>query len=228
MVNVAARMPFNLDSKNIFVISQDEGGSGPLAGPAFPPTYSRSESASSLPQHIRVYTHSPLSPHFATRSTLNPTVSRSSSITFRLDDDHATASGDYDNEDDECSGSGSRARTRALHPPTFNMRLVRGVPLHAHAEASEPRRGRTKIKAGSGKVESLSPSISDSRTASQQADNLPGLEEGDPAEQSSIACVGQEPLRWPELAASEVQAGPVPTTDFKLRDTGPLVVGWDK
>jgi len=233
MVNVASRMPFSMDNNS----PQDEGGRAPLAlaGPsAFPPTYSRSESASSLPQHIRVYIHSPVSPHYVTRSTLNHTISRSSSITFRLDDDHATTSGDYDNEDDERSGSGSRVRTRALRPPTFNMRLVRQVPLQPNAEGSEPRRGRTKMKAGSGKVDSLSPSIRGSCTASQRVDNLPGLEDGDPAEQSSSACVGQEPSRWPPLTASEMQARPVlltspaSTTDFKLRDTGPLVVGWDK
>ncbi len=232
MVNVASRMLFNLDNKSVSLTPQDGEGQ-PLAGPsAFPPTYSRSESASSLPQHIRVYTHSPLSPHYATRSSLNHTVSRGSSMTFRLSDDHAT-SGDYDNEDDEHSGSGSRVRTRALRPPAFNIRLVRGVPLHPHAEGSEPRRGRTKRKAASGKVESPSPSIRGSCTASQKVDNSAGLEDDEPAEQSSNSSVGQEPLHWPPLSASELQAGPVlsispaSTTDFKLRETAPLVVGWD-
>ena len=205
MVNVASRLPFNLHNKNVSITPHNQIARVSLIGfSSLTPSYSRSVSASSLP------------PPFSTRLGVNYTPSRSSSTAlckYPLNED-------YTENEYESSGSGSRSRTRTPRPPAFNIRVVRGLSPNP---ALGVRRGRPKERAASENEEILEPDFDAAGILSQE-DHVRAPAESPPASQvipvehSSIMTI-----QPPDYAGSI----PKPILDFRLQDSGPLVVDWD-
>jgi hypothetical protein len=213
MVNVASRLPFNLHNKNVSITPHSEGARASLIGfSSLTPSYSRSVSASSLP------------PPSSTRLDVNFTPSRSSSTALC----QHPLNEDYTEIDYEPSGSGSRNRTGTPRPPAFNIRMVRGL---SSSPALGVRRGRPKERAASENGEILGPDIDADGILSQE-DHVRVPAEGFSAGQV-IPTVSVEHFSVMTMQAPDYaefipkSSSSVPILDFKLQDSGPLVVDWD-
>lgn len=205
MVNVASRLPFGLHNKTIST-PHKEGGRALIRGSSsFTPSYSRSISNSSLPTPFSTH----MGAHYA--------PSRSSSTAFGIDQNHSITE-DYTENEDEPSGSDSRSRRETPLHPAFNIRIVRGLP------GLGPRRGRPKKKVVT-ENGLLGPDSSTDILSHE--DHVQGPAEGysagkatpmDTADHAS----GTETLPYDDEANSSS------VLDFKLQDSEPLVVDWDR
>ncbi len=161
--------------------------------------------SSSTPSYSRSVSASSLPPPFSTRLGVNYTLSRSSSTALCKH----PLNEDYTENEDEPSGSVSRSRTGTPRPPVFNIRMVRGLSSNP---ALGVRRGRPKERAASENGGILGPDIAGILS---EEDHARPPAEGFPAGQV-IPTDSVVAMLAPDYAL-----------DFKLRDSGPLVVDWD-
>ncbi|KAF9524623.1 hypothetical protein CPB83DRAFT_604045 [Crepidotus variabilis] len=235
MVNVAARIPFNIHNKIYSSLEDDSleeslkyAQVGPSASAS--PSYSRSGSTYSLPPSARFHNHghhpippSPLTPispcHNQNPKTRRPNLSRSSSMAFnRIPDEFYAEPGleeEPDQENIDHSGSGSRSRmgsSSRLRSPPFRVRLVRGLAKPSDTSSGlATRRGRAKKRT----IEA--PSSLPEQSLSIQGVTSPLSTEINPTLSVSLTSTASS------SSASTSRSVP----EFKLQPSGPLVIGWD-
>jgi len=196
MVNVNARLPFNLHNKNLSA-TLDASSSGSRSGSRSNRPFSPFSPPSQSHEQIQGYVGAPLA-HVS-----HPPVSRDSST---------VGSREHSAHGSEISTS----RTSTLH-----VRLVKNLPSSSVGMAARRGRARRKggesIGSGTGIEEESVPLINNGLPSSDGtvADNTPRAAKFslDTAETSESK---------PTLSISPASS----VVDFVIQDTGPLTVGW--
>jgi hypothetical protein len=198
MVNVNARLPFNLHNKNLST-TIDASSSGSRSPSSSTNRPSLNFSPLSLPtaqshEQMQGYVGAPLTP------VTHPATSRDSSMVSREASTH------------ESENSSTRA-------PILSVCLVKNIPSGAVTIAA--RRGRARRKGGESNGSGLGiqqePVTTDSGLPSSDgtvADNTPRMEDFS--------------LRTVDIVEQKLtlSISPASTVDFVLQDTGPLTVSW--
>ena len=221
MVNVNARLPFNLHNKNLSVTidaSSSRGSRSASSSTTNRPSLNFSPLSPSGPlqshEQIQGYVGAPLTPvtqhqHQHHHHHHSSAISRDSSMVSREPSTHES----------------EMSTTRS--PPILSVRLVKNLP--SGPIAIKPRRGRARRKGGENNNNNGSPMgihYHNHIHPSVPPDGCCGLPSSDGTVGDSTA--RDFPLGTAEIVESKptLSVSPASTVDFILQDTGPLTVSW--
>ena len=198
MVNINARLPFNLHNKNLSA-TIEASSSGSRSGSSNRPSLNFSPLSQPSRSHERIqgYAGAPLE-HVTQRALSNDSSTPGSR---------------------EPSVQGSVSSTRT---PILNARLVKTLPAGAAGIAAAARRGRSRRKGG----ESMSIGSGTGGIREESVPVDIGLPASDGTVADNTPRAKDFCLSSAETIEPMVSVSPASTVDFIIQDTGPLTVTW--